>query len=209
MHDALGAEIVQHIHAVSNDEERLLVAIAGPPGAGKSTVAEKIVTALNTGGAARCALLPMDGYHYDNTILEQRGLLTRKGAPETFNASGLLADLHRIREGKDEVAVAMFDRAADRAYANALLIAPDQPMVVVEGNYLLLDRPIWREIAKQFDLTVMITVADAELERRLVQRWQDHGLDREAALRRAQENDLANARTVVENSVSPDLTVRN
>jgi pantothenate kinase len=153
------------------------------------------------------ALVPMDGYHYDNAVLEARGLLKVKGAPATFNADGLASDLQRIRTGDRDVAVPVFDRDEDLAHANASIVAASARIVLVEGNYLLLDEEPWRGMARLFDLTVMLTAPFAELERRLVQRWLDQGLPPQAARERALGNDIPNARIVVDRSRKAGIEV--
>ena len=133
---ALAADLL----ARSAGRGRYLVAIAGPPGAGKSTLAEALLAALEAAAPGRAALVPMDGYHLDNAVLAERGLLARKGAPETFDVDGLARDLARIRAGGRAVAVPVFDRRLDLARAAARIILPGQELVLVEGNYLLLGR---------------------------------------------------------------------
>jgi pantothenate kinase len=182
---------------------RLMVAIAGPPGAGKSTLADRLAAGLGP----QAVVVPMDGYHMDNALLDARGLRPRKGAPMTFDAAGLARDLMRIRACEAEVLVPVFDRAADLARAAARAVPGDVPVVLVEGNYLLLDQAPWDRLAGLFDLTVMLDVAEADLERRLVQRWLDHGLDPQAARTRAMGNDLPNARTVRQGSRAADVVV--
>lgn len=182
---------------------RFIVAIAGPPGAGKSTLAAQVVSALGPGAR----LVPMDGFHYDNAVLEPRGLLPRKGAPETFDAEGFLSLMRRLRAG-EAAAIPVFDRGADLARAGADLVTKEDRILVVEGNYLLLDEEPWRDLTALFDLTVMIEVPQDELERRLVARWLTHGLPVAAARARALTNDLPNARRVVTGSCPADLTVR-
>lgn len=182
---------------------RLMVALAGPPGAGKSTLAGRLAGRLGP----LAAVVPMDGYHLDNALLDARGLRARKGAPMTFDVAGLARDLMRLKACEPEVLVPVFDRAADLARAAARAVPGDVPVLLVEGNYLLLDRSPWDRLAGLFDLTVMLDVPGAELERRLVQRWLDHGLDPAAARARAHGNDLPNARTVREHSRLADVVL--
>lgn len=181
---------------------RLLVAIAGPPGAGKSTLAEGLAQQID--GAA---VVPMDGFHLDNRVLQARGLLARKGAPETFDVAGFSAVVTRL-QGEDEVVIPVFDRARDIAIAGARVIGPDVRVVLVEGNYLLLDAPPWRALAPCWGLTIGIEVPMAVLTARLIQRWRDHGLDMAAATARAMGNDIPNAARVVAGAVRADMIIR-
>ena len=192
------ARIVQR----ASDRRRIIVALAGPPGAGKSTLSERLLAALPEGEAA---LVPMDGFHFDNAVLDVMGLRDRKGAPETFDCAGLVATLRRIRSGEDDVAVPLFDREADLARAGAAIIPVGARLILVEGNYLLLDRAPWSELAPLFDLTIFIDVPMAELERRLLARWSDLGRSEEAARAWVEGNDLPNARLVIEGSRQADI----
>ncbi len=157
------------------------------------------------GGAA---LLPMDGFHLDDAVLRDLGRQERKGAPDTFDAAGLWSTLKRIRAGEDTVAVPVFDRASEISHAAARLIPARARLVLVEGNYLLLDRTPWQSLASLFDLTVMIDVPEAELRRRLTLRWQEHGLSEAEIARKLDRNDIPNGRTVSEESREADLVLR-
>ena len=190
------------------DGVRTIVAIAGPPASGKSTLAESVVRSLNNrhqGPTPFAALLPMDGYHLDNQILESRGLLARKGAPETFDAEGFCETVHQLANPVREGFYPKFDRQLDLAIANAVAISPDIPVVVVEGNYLLLQSDPWQSLSKRFAATVFVSPPLQALRDRLHQRWISHGLDSEAALARATQNDLPNAETVISKSRQADL----
>lgn len=181
---------------------RRLVAIVGAPGSGKSTLAEGLVAAVP--GAV---LVPMDGFHLDNRLLDQDGLRARKGAPETFDAAGFVALIRRLKQG-GAVVYPVFDRDRDLAVAGAGRVEEQARLVVVEGNYLLLDRAPWRELAGLWDLSVMLDVPAEELRRRLTARWQ--GLGRSPAEVLAHlENDLANAETVADHSLPADLRLAN
>jgi pantothenate kinase len=117
----------------------VICAIAGAPGSGKSTLAEALVARLNAREAGCAALLPMDGFHYDDLHLVPAGLRPRKGAPETFDVGGLRHTLLRLRARDEEaVAVPVFDRDIEIARAGARLIPRSVRIVVAEGNYLLL-----------------------------------------------------------------------
>jgi len=187
---------------------RLLVAIAGPPGSGKSTLAEAVVAELNSGSTGplqSAALLPMDGFHLDNAILEQRHLLARKGAPETFDAQGLFELLKQVKAGGSDVSYPLFDRASDRSLMDAAVLRADTRIVVVEGNYLLLNDAPWRDLSGLFDACVFLQPSFITLQSRLLNRWLSHGFSIEQALEKTQNNDLMNADYVLLNSREADL----
>lgn len=202
--DTLAAEIlVRHSQA----DGRLIVAVAGPPGAGKSTLSEHLRDAINRGGEGPFVVVPMDGFHLDNAILDRRGLRPRKGAPQTFDCAGFAALLQRLRGTAEDVVIPVFDRALDLARAGASIVRADHGILLVEGNYLLLDEEPWTRLAPFFDMTVYLDVPLPELERRLVQRWLDHGHDEAAARVRALSNDIPNAERVVSRSRPADFVL--
>lgn len=188
-------------------EGRKVIGVAGPPGAGKSTLAAALVTALNRDDPHQAALLPMDGFHLENEVLEPLGLLPFKGAPQTFDVGAFVALVSRLRDIGSDIAYPLFDRAADRTRPDAGLLAAGTPVVVVEGNYLLLRSGAWADLAPFFDATILIAPPVAELERRLVDRWLAHGLSPDQARARAQGNDLVNARQVLAESGAADLVL--
>lgn len=200
--------ITDLIRARRAKDRRTVVAIAGAPGSGKSTFAAELVAALSDiAETAPAALLPMDGFHLDNEALDARGIRHVKGAPQTFDVEGFIDLVARIRRSAGELAYPLFDRGLDRTIPGAGHLAADVRVVVVEGNYLLLNSEPWSALREMFDVTVMLAVPDAVLHQRLVQRWQEHGLVQDAAVARAEGNDMVNARTVIRNSAAADLTV--
>lgn len=181
---------------------RRLVALAGPPGSGKSTLAPLLARRL--GGRLGGRVVPMDGFHLDNALLDEAGLRARKGAPETFDTAGLYHALRRLKDGEAEVILPAFDRDRDAAIAGAIRIGPDDKLLVVEGNYLLADLPGWDRLAGLWDATVLLDVPVAELTRRLGARWAAQGLVGDAAEARV-ANDLANAEVVVRSARPADV----
>jgi fructokinase len=188
------AGLADRIEALPMGRARCLVAIAGPPGSGKSTLAGAVVTMLNERGRA-AVLMPMDGFHLDNRLLEPLGLLPRKGAPETFDFGGFASTLRRVRD-EDNVILPVFERSREIAIAGAAEIRPHTRIVVVEGNYLCFDEPPWRALAGLWDLSVFLDTPLAELERRLIARWRAYGFEPEVARSKALGNDIPNARRV-------------
>ncbi|RFB80150.1 nucleoside triphosphate hydrolase [Methylovirgula sp. 4M-Z18] len=195
------------IAARDDGARRLLIAIAGPPGAGKSTLSEALGAHLNARLNGAALVVPMDGFHFDNAILQERGLLARKGAPETFDADGFLALVRRLRDATGEVAIPVFDRGMDLSRASARLVAPAHRILLIEGNYLLLKRPVWQELRALFDLSLFVSPPIEVLEQRLIQRWLDHGLAPDAAAARARGNDLANAKVIIAESEGADMII--
>ena len=182
---------------------RTLTAIVGPPASGKSTLAADVVDRLP--GAA---LVAMDGFHLDDRVLAPRGLLPRKGAPETFDVGGLARTLAAIRAGADvggDVVVPVFDRSREIAIAGAHVVPAAARHVVVEGNWLLLDEPGWRDLGP-WDLTVRLDVPDATLRARLEDRWAH--LDAGARAAKIDGNDLPNAARVRHGSLTADLVLQ-
>lgn len=201
---ALAAEIVRR----ANGAERLVVAIAGAPGSGKSTIAEALRADIAARGET-VAVVPMDGFHFDNRVLEARGLLPRKGAPETFDVAGFHHLLGRIVAREPDVAIPVFDRSIEIARAGAAIVSAETPIILVEGNYLLLDEPPWTGLAPLFNLTVWLDVPLPELERRLIRRWLKHGFAGGAARQKALSNDIPNAERVAAGSRPADFVLRN
>lgn len=187
--------------------QRVVIGITGPPGSGKSTLALDVVERLNTeaGNGLRAALLPMDGFHLDNEVLAERGLLPRKGAPETFDTAGLVRLVRRVRDGGADIRYPLFDRKEDRCLTDAGLLKAETPIVVVEGNYLLLDAPPWDVLRGLFDATVFLAPSIETLEERLIERWLSFGFSSEEAAEKARGNDLKNACLVLKYSRTADL----
>lgn len=185
---------------------RTIVAVAGAPGAGKSTLAADLVAALPNGSAAA---VPMDGFHYDDAVLDRIGWRKRKGAPETFDFDGYESLIERLRKGDRDVAVPHFDRSMELSRAAAAIVPKDARIIVTEGNYLLLDEAPWDRLASLFDVTVFLDVPREELERRLIQRWLDHGRTPEAGRAWVDSNDLPNVDRVIGRRRPADFVVPN
>lgn len=197
------SHLAEVIRRKAAEQGRFLIALAGPPGAGKSTLAAELVQALGVGAKS----VPMDGFHYDDAVLIARGARDRKGAPDTFDAQGFFHLLRRLRV-EDEVAIPLFDRDLEISRAGADIVTKDDRLLVVEGNYLLLNEAPWPEAAPLFDLTVWIDVPEAELDRRLVARWAHYGKTPEQARAWIDGNDMPNIRRVTQNSRPADLVLR-
>jgi pantothenate kinase len=205
------AGFLAHMHRYSQRipvGERRIVAIAGPPASGKSTIASELHERLNDASPGSCALLPMDGFHYDDEVLAARGWLSRKGAPHTFDVGGYAAALRRLRDNEEEtIAVPRFDRSIEIARAGAILVERDVRLIVTEGNYLLLGDDPWPSVRRFFDHSALI-VSDLEtLEARNRQRWLDMDRDEGFITAKLELNDMPNVRLVMERSIDPDWVI--
>ena len=201
--------LAEKIRACPPRNQRVLVAIIGAPASGKSTLSDRLYHHLG-GDKAAAAVMPMDGFHFDNGILEERGLLARKGAPETFDVGGLKRTLIALRENRDEdIYVPMFDRSLEISRGSARAITPHHNIILVEGNYLLLDQAPWNGLHDLFDLSIYLDVPEDTLRERLIERWQRYGFDNATAVHKATSNDLPNAQTVIGGTAIADIHVHN
>lgn len=198
------AFILEHVPVEASADRRFVIALAGPPAAGKSTVAAALVEALGE----RAGLLAMDGFHFDNEILDARGDRPRKGSPHTFDVASFANTLRALRQQPDlEMAVPVYDRDLGLSRNCASLVLARHDVLITEGNYLLLDEEPWSDLRELFDLTVWIDVPIALVEQRIVARWESASLDPTEIRRRTEDNDLPNARQVVSGSASADVVI--
>jgi len=184
---------------------RRLIGITGAPGAGKSTLADAVVHEV--GDAAVC--VPMDGFHLAQAELVRLGRADRKGAPDTFDAAGFCALLRRLRYPEPgPVYAPAFDRGLEEPIAGAIPVEPDVPIVLVEGNYLLLDSGAWGQVAWLLDECWYVEIDDAVRVERLVARHVAHGRTPEAASEWVLRSDEANAALVARTRWRADLVIR-
>ena len=211
--DALSAGEISTVEGLAaaisarKNNDRFMVAVAGPPGSGKTTISGLLQAELEGRYKLSAQVVPMDGFHLDDSILQQRGLLPRKGAPQTFDVDGLNNILMRLTSTPAvDVLVPVFDRERELSRASAREISESVAVIIVEGNYLLLNIMPWSSLRRYFDLSVMIQCTKSVLRRRLMNRWLDLDFSQQAARTKVEENDLPNATTVLSQSVKSDIT---
>ncbi|HEV2783659.1 MAG TPA: nucleoside/nucleotide kinase family protein [Actinophytocola sp.] len=199
-------DLVARARRLAVPGERHLLGLCGPPGAGKSTLAQRLVDALGE----PAVYVGMDGFHLAQVELNRLGRAERKGAPDTFDAAGyvhLLARLRAHRAG-EVVYAPEFRREIEEPIACAVPVPPEVPLVITEGNYLLLPDPPWSRVRPLLD-EVWFLAPDEDLRiRRLIERHRAFGRSLEAARGRALGSDQANADRVNPTAHSSDLVLR-
>jgi pantothenate kinase len=197
--------LVRRARALVRPGERRLLGITGAPGAGKSTLAVALCEALGP-VAAR---VPMDGFHLANQVLAELGLADRKGSPPTFDVDGFHALLRRLRANTEDIVYAPeFVREFEEPIAGALPVRRDVPLVVVEGNYLLLAEGRWRHTADLLDEVWYLRADESLRHQRLLSRHRDGGRSPAAAEAWVAGNDEPNARLVAATAERADVIVR-
>jgi pantothenate kinase len=173
---------------------RILLGVAGSPGSGKSTFTACLADAL---GSEAALVVPMDGFHLGNAIIDGTPLRQRKGAPDTFDVGGYLSLLRRLVRRDEEVVYAPeFRRTIDEPVAASLAIPASIPIIITEGNYLLSDGPRWQQVGTLLDEVWFLDTPHGLRLARLVERHMLYGMDRAAAEAWANGPDAANTRLI-------------
>ncbi|GGF19110.1 nucleoside/nucleotide kinase family protein [Williamsia phyllosphaerae] len=201
--------LAQDAIAIVGTGRRAILGIAGAPGSGKTTLARSLVARVGElQGPEWAAHVPMDGFHLGDAQLRRLGTLDRKGAPETFDAAGYAAMLTRIRvETETPLYAPGFERELEQPLAAALVVPPTARLVITEGNYLLLDEPIWRAARSEMNAVWFVTTDERTRSARLVMRHVEFGKEPDRARAWVAEVDQRNADLVSATSTRADRVI--
>ena len=198
------ASLIARARVLAGSGQRRILGIAGAPGSGKGTVARSVLTALGPSAV----VVPMDGFHLSGAELERLGRAERKGAPDTFDAAGYVALLRRLREPDGETVYAPeFHREVEESYAGAIAVAPDVPLVITEGNYLLLDQGPWSKVRDLLDEAWFLDPDEDERVARLIERHVRYGRTPEQAREWVRRSDERNAALVFRTRARADIVI--
>jgi pantothenate kinase len=180
--------------SLNRSTDRYLIGIVGKPGAGKSTLSAYLLEQLHS---SEVTVVPMDGYHLSNAVLQALGRADRKGAPDTFDVAGFASLLQRICNEKSvDIYYPVFDRSIEESIAAQGVVTKETKVVIVEGNYLLHDSGGWEVIAELLDELWFIDVDDEKRLERLIARHIAYGKSPADAESWSRGSDEVNARTI-------------
>ncbi|MGY1876374.1 nucleoside/nucleotide kinase family protein [Nocardia gipuzkoensis] len=203
------AELARWVSTRVSSDCRYILGIAGPPAAGKSTLAQNLAVEITTAYGVGAGIAPMDGFHRTSAELDAAGARHRKGQPDTFDVAGFVARLKLLREAPlgERVPWPIYDRELHDPVPDAITFT-DQRIAVVEGNYLLLDQPGWVEVRSQLDEVWYLDAADVVIEQRLTDRHVLGGKTPEQAHTKITDSDLPNARLIAHTRDRADAVLR-
>jgi len=196
------ARIQKHLQESS---ERVLIGIVGKPGAGKSTLSKFLMSKLPK---EFVTVVPMDGYHLSNRVLQEMKRSDRKGAPDTFDVAGFASLVKRIRtEHSQSIYYPIFDRSIEESISAQGVVTSATKIVIIEGNYLLHDEGGWEELNQLLDESWMVDDDEDKRISRLISRHIAFGKDPEAAKAWAKGSDETNAQTIEKGRARADFVV--
>jgi pantothenate kinase len=197
-------QLAQRAAALAGQPGRAILGITGPPAAGKSMLAEKLLAEL----APSAVYVPLDGFHLAHQVLAELGTVHRKGAPDTFDAAGYVALLRRLRDPAEGTVYApRFRREIEDSVANAIPVPPEAPLVITEGNYLLVRSGPWAGLAGLFDEVWYLDVDEPTRLRWLADRHMYYGRSPAEAAARATGPDQRNAELIEATKPHADLII--
>lgn len=191
---------------LNNTDDRVVIGIVGKPGAGKSTLSDYLIKYLPK---QEVSLIPMDGYHLSNLQLELLGRSDRKGAPDTFDSYGFAALIEKIRIATTDTYFPIFHREIEESIAAEGVVYANSKVVLVEGNYLLLDEGGWAEVRKNITESWYVETQDELRLERLIERHIFFGKEKTAAIDWANGTDEKNAKLIEKTKIYADYLICN
>ncbi|GAA1980010.1 nucleoside/nucleotide kinase family protein [Amycolatopsis minnesotensis] len=198
-------ELLGRAEALASAGTRKLLGIVGAPASGKTTLAWGIAEKLGT----RAAVVGMDGFHLAQVELNRLGRAERKGAPDTFDGAGYVHLLRRLKAAEETVYAPEFRREIEEPIAGAVPVSPDVPLVITEGNYLLVDEDPWSGARALLDEVWFLAPDEPERIQRLVTRHRRYGRSLVEAQQRALGSDQRNADIIATTAARADLVLEN
>lgn len=189
--------------AIKRSSAPFLIAIAGPPATGKSTLAERLVTDLNISGI-EASFCPMDGFHLTNAQLEASGLRDAKGRIDTFDGRAFVKAVQRLKE-RTAFWWPTYSRQRHEPIPEGTRIAGTEAAYLIEGNYVLADLEPWNTVAKIYDLRIFVDAPDAMLRQRLMKRHRNSGRSAQQALDKIDGTDMPNAQAIRNQRQNEDI----
>ena len=187
-------DVVENAKSIAASSKRSILAVAGAPGSGKTTITQSIVKEL---GPENVVIVPMDGFHLSNTILKKWDRRSRKGAWDTFDASGYINLISRIKNQREEIILAPdFDRDIDESIGGVIEVSINTPLILLEGTFLFSEHGLWPELLPLIDHGWFVHLECSIRQQRLIQRHMKHGMDLKQATQWALSTDEANAKAV-------------
>lgn len=196
-------ELLARAETLAAKGGRTLLGITGSPASGKTTLARGLAGALGN----RAVVVGMDGFHLAQVELRRLGRAERKGAPDTFDADGYLHLLRRLKEAKETVYAPEFRREIEEPIAGAVPVPPDVPLVITEGNYLLVDSEPWGDVRGLLDEVWFLAPDEPDRIERLVTRHRHYGRSLAEARQRALGSDQRNADLITATAEHADLVL--
>ncbi|AIY02998.1 hypothetical protein ART_3399 [Arthrobacter sp. PAMC 25486] len=199
------ADLVERARGLATaGKDRYVLGIVGAPGAGKSTLVRAITEALD----GQAVAIGMDAFHLANQVLAVQGSRNRKGAPDTFDPWGYANLLQRLRSNREPIVYApKFERSLEESIGSAIPVPRQVPLVITEGNYILVDADGWRQCREQIDEVWYLDIDDDVRRLRLVRRHEEFGKRHNEAVAWATGSDQHNAETVQATREYADLIV--
>ena len=188
------SDLIDQAKSILASNKRSILAVAGAPGAGKTTITQSILQAL---GPENVVIVPMDGFHLSNTILKKWDRRSRKGAWDTFDASGYIHLVNRIKHQKEDIILAPdFDRDIDESIGGVIEVSVNTPLILLEGTFLFSEHGLWPKLLPLIDHGWFVHLESSIRQQRLIQRHMKHGMDLKQATQWALSTDEANAKAV-------------